>query len=326
MLRRYLSGFLTYNPELSALERILPYQTMATITNSPSGKTLEQKDFPNQARKEGGTKRASGRGLVREAHKLLGSLDYDPTVTLRDVDNCLRLGDAFDEGKKARAAAMIKHTKFEEFMAEYLASSSLLINGRADIGSLEGMSPLSYVTAKLAAISERMDSPPGPPYVVKYFCDQHPPFVDNSPIPPPVTMMASLVGQLLTQMIENEVDIDLSMLTKRDWQEVEKPSLKVLCRIFRELTDQLPPNSVVLCILDDLAQYEIGPFMDDTDTIARRLTRLAARHDQIVFKLLVTCRGRALEISKYFINQTADLGEEVEPDDSDSWTMRAMGA
>lgn len=283
MLRRCLSSSVTCNAEVSTLERISPHQTMATITNSPSGKTVEQKDFPygqHEARKEGGTKRASSKGLRREAHKLLGSLNYDPSVMSRDVDYYLRLGEAFEEGKKARAAAMIKHAKFEEFMAEYLASSSLLINGRADIDSLEGISPLSYVAAKLAAISERVNSPSGPPYVVKYFCNQHPPFVDSSTIPSPVTMMVSLVGQLLTQMIENEVDVDLSVLTKRDWQDVEKSNLRVLCRIFRELTNQLPPKSVVLCILDDLAQYKIGPFMDDTDTITRRLTRLAAGHDQ----------------------------------------------
>lgn len=130
MLRRCLGSLVTHNAEVSTPKRISPYQTMATITNSASGKSIEQKGSPHsrhEAHKEGGTKRASGRGLIREAHKLLGSLDYDPSVTSRDVDYSLRLGEAFDEGKKARAAAMIKHAKFEEFMAEYLASSSLLI-------------------------------------------------------------------------------------------------------------------------------------------------------------------------------------------------------
>ncbi|KAI0548227.1 hypothetical protein F4679DRAFT_551685 [Xylaria curta] len=313
----------------NAQEHIPAYQNVATIMDSLSGQTIEPKgSAPDQLTTGKGSKskRASSGEVAQEARKLLRSLRYDPSITASDVDNCLKLGEAFDEGKKARAAAMITNSRFEEFMAEYLASSSLLINGREDISSTDGISSLSYVTAKLARISEKLESSLGSPYVVKYFCNQHPPFSDDSGIPSPVTMMVSLVGQLLAQMIEKGRDVNLSMLTKRDWQKVEKSNLKLLCNIFRELLDQLPPRSVVLCIIDDLAQYEIEPFMDDTGTIIRRLTRLVAEYDQIVFKLLVTCQGRALEISKYFINQTVDLAAEVEPEDSDLWKISAMDA
>ncbi|KAI1734073.1 hypothetical protein F4680DRAFT_365004 [Xylaria scruposa] len=311
----------------NAQEHIPAYQTVATIADSLSGQTFEPRGSAlDQLRTGKGSKgkRASSGEPAQKARKLLRLLRYDPNITFPDVDNCLKLGEAFDEGKKARAAAMITNSRFEEFMAEYLASSSLLINGREDVSSTDGISSLSYVTAKLARISEKMESPLGSPYVIKYFCNQHRPFFDDSGIPSPVTMMVSLVGQLLAQMIEKGLDVNLSMLTERDWQRVEKSNLKLLCNIFRELVDQLPPGSVVLCIIDDLAQYEIEPFMDDTNTIIRRLTRLVAGQDQTVFKLLVTCQGRALEISKYFISQTVDLTAEIEPEDSDSWKISAM--
>lgn len=268
---------------------------------------------------------ATSMNQPREARKLLEILRYDSSIASDDIRNCLGLGKAFEEDKKARAAEMITNPRFEEFMATYLASSSLLINGRADMSSAEGLSPLSYVAAKLARISETLNSPLGKPYVVKYFCNQHPPFVDNLGISPPIAMMTSLVGQLLSEMINNGLHIDLSALTKRDWQKIEKPDLKILCNIFRDLTYQLPPGSVVLCIIDDLAQYEIGPFMNDTDYVIRKLTRLVAGHDQVVFKLLVTCQGRAMDTSRYFINQTVDLVAEVEPQDSDSWRISTMG-
>ncbi|KAI0860877.1 hypothetical protein F4860DRAFT_190409 [Xylaria cubensis] len=316
-----------YSVDGNAQEHIPAYQTAATVMDSLSGQTIEPKGRALEQLRtgEGSSRRASSGELAQKARKLLRSLRYDPSITSSDVDNCLELGEAFDEGKKARAAAMITNPRFEEFMAQYLASSSLLINGREDMSSTDDISSLSYVTAKLARISETMESPLASPYVIKYFCNQHPPFFDDSGIPPPVPMMLSLVGQLLAQMIEKGLDVNLSMLTKRDWQRVEKPNLKLLCNIFRELVDQLTPRSVVLCIIDDIAKYEIGPFMDDTETVIRRLTRLVAAQDQIVFKLLVTCQGRALEVSKYFINQTVDLTAEVEPDDSDSWKISAMG-
>ncbi|KAI0442771.1 hypothetical protein F4803DRAFT_562076 [Xylaria telfairii] len=317
-----------HGAEGATLERILAYRTISTIADSASDQTIEPTDSAHshlEVQKGSRAKRTSTKDLAKQARKLLESLHYDPRITSGDVDNCLKLGEAFDEGKTARSAAMIRNSRFEEFMAGYMASSSLLVNGRADISSTDGLSPLSFVTAKLAKISETMDSPLGSPYVIKYFCNQHSPFLDDSGVPSPVTMMASLVGQLLAQMIEKELDVDLSALAKRDWQKVENLNLKVLCNIFRELTYQLPTKSVVLCIIDDLAQYEINPFIADTDAIIRRLTRLVTGNDQIVFKLLVTCQGRALEISKYFVNQTVDLVEEVEPDDSDSWRISIMG-
>ncbi|KAJ3557896.1 hypothetical protein NPX13_g9836 [Xylaria arbuscula] len=260
-----------------------------------------------------------------EARKLLETIRYDSRIASDDLYNCLESGEAFEEGKKARAAAMITNPRFEEFMAENLASSSLLINGRMDMASAEGISPLSYVAARLAKISETISSPSGSPYVVKYFCSQHPPFSDNSGMSPLVVLMSSLVGQLLSQMIDKKLDIDLSEMTRRDWHKIEQLDLKVLCNVFRHLTYQLPPNSVVLCIIDELAKYEIGPLMNDTDYVAKRLTRLVAGHDQIVIKFLVTCQGRALDIGKYFVNQTVDLVGEVEPDDSDSWRISVMG-
>jgi hypothetical protein len=251
-------------------------------------------------------------------------LSYDPSITTNDVDACLRLGETLDEYKKARSAAMIGHPRFIKFMAEHLASSSLLVNGREDLSSTEGLSSLSFVAAKLARISEGMVSPSESAYVVKYFCNQRPCFMQESAASPPTTMMASLVGQLLTQMSKKKIEIDLSNLSKGDWQKVEKLNLKALCNTFYELTCQLPPKSILLCIIDDINQYEIAPLMKETDVVIRRLTRLAAGHHDIVFKLLVTCQGRALEVSKYFVDQTMDMDEEIEPDDSSSWRISTL--
>ncbi|KAI0183505.1 hypothetical protein EV127DRAFT_446927, partial [Xylaria flabelliformis] len=211
-----------YSVDGNAQEHIPAYQTAATIMNSLPGQTIEPKGRAlDQLRTgEGSSRRASSGEPAQKSRKLLRSLRYDPNIASSDVDNCLELGEAFDQGKKARAAAMITNPRFEEFMARYLASSSLLINGREDMSSTDDISSLSYVTAKLARISETMESPLGSPYVIKYFCNQHPPFFDDSGVPPPVTMMLSLVGQLLDQMIEKGLDVNLSMLTKRDWQRV----------------------------------------------------------------------------------------------------------
>ncbi|KAI0410963.1 hypothetical protein F5X98DRAFT_358392 [Xylaria grammica] len=313
----------------SETERIVSHQAVTAIADLPSGQVLEPKDISTQIhtgqRQNRGGKKSPTRDRARGARELLRLLNYDSNITTEDVNSCLILGGALSEDKKAKAAAMIKNAAFREFMAEYLASSYLLVNGRADLSSTEGLSPLSLVAAKLVRISEEIDSPSGSPYVVKYFCNQHPPFLEQSAISPPMAMMASLIGQLLSRMIEEKLDVDLSMLTEDAWQSIEDLNLKVLCDIFQELTYQLPPKSVLLCIIDELTRYEIAPLTKETCAIIKRLTRLARRHEQLVFKLLVTCQGRELDISRYFASETVDLDAEVEPDDSSSWRISTIG-
>ncbi|KAI0427952.1 hypothetical protein F5Y09DRAFT_314759 [Xylaria sp. FL1042] len=303
------------------------YHTMAAIESL----TSDQKDESNgdsyysAGRQNRGSKRAFARDSVRRAEKLLQLLRYDPGAISADVNTCLELGEALNEDKKAHAATTIQNTRFREFMTGNLESSSLLINGRVDLSSTEGLSSLSFVAAKLVRISETIDSPSTSPYVVKYFCKQHPPFLSESAVSPPIAMMASLVGQLLAQMIRKTLDVDLSILTRDKWKKTENFKLKTLWDIFQELTYQLPSQSVLLCIIDDIGMYEIAPLSKETEAIIRGLARLVPKHDRIVFKLLVTCEGRALDISKYFMNQTVDLVTEVEPDEAASWRISRLG-
>ncbi|KAI1274635.1 hypothetical protein F5Y07DRAFT_410066 [Xylaria sp. FL0933] len=305
--------------------------TVHHTTTAIEGATSYQKDELNkyshhsESGQGRGSKRAFIRDSVRKADRLLRLLKYDPGAISADVNTCLKLGEALNDEKKTRAATMIQNAKFREFMAGNLVSSSLLINGRVDLSSAEGLSPLSFVAAKLVRISETTDSPSASPYVVKYFCKQHPPFLGQSAVSPPVAMMASLVGQLLAQMIEETLDLDLSMLTRDKWKKVEQLNLKTLCDIFQELTYQLPSQSVLLCIIDDIGVYEIAPLVKETDTVIRGLAGLVPRHEQTVFKLLVTCEGRALDISKYFMNQTVDLVTEAEHDEAASWRISTIG-
>ncbi|KAI0198182.1 hypothetical protein F4808DRAFT_265975 [Astrocystis sublimbata] len=326
MLRTGLSLYQGNNrtEETNNVVHLLLQQTDATTSDSSFDHALEpvSKLHGNlETREQSAVASTYGVSLVIQL------LCYDPSITSSDVDTCFESGLALDEMKKARAAALAIHPKFEEFMSGDLMSSALLINGRADLSATEGISPLSFVMANLVRVSEQMKSLQARPYVVKYFCSQHPPFYDSSGSPSPVTrtIMATLVGQLLDEMTERGIEIDLSELNERDRKRVRNLRLKVLIKIFRILTFQIPPKSVLLCIIDDLSRYEIGSHFNDVHEIVGKLTQLVKDHDKMTFKLLVTCEGRALEISQYFTDQTVDLAEEVEPADSDSWKLSRMG-
>lgn len=46
--------------------------------------------------------------------------------------------------------------------------------------------------------------------------------------------------------------------------------------------------------------------------------------EQQVFKLLVTCQGHALEVSRFFAGHTMDIEEDIDGDDTAEWTMSTM--
>lgn len=248
------------------------------------------------------------------AKHLLELLEYDPQSIGRDTTTCFHQTQLLDEQAETRAAAMIRNKKFKTY-SEVNCSTFLLVNGHIDLAAAEGSSPFSFMVAKLARNSEK----PGSAFVVKYFCDQHRPNIDVSSLSPGLRMMVSLNGQLVTQMIERGIEVDLSFLTQVGWQQVAKKKLSILCIIFRELKNQLPTNGVLLCLLDEVSQYETALYERDTDVVLRKLTRLVGMQDKLIFKLLVTCQGRALGISKYFVDHTLDLDESVEVDDLLSW-------
>lgn len=250
-------------------------------------------------------------------------LRYDPDIVLTDTEMCLGLGAALADVEKARAAALVDNPTFKAFMTKATSCSALLVNGNADLSSAEGLSPLSLVAAKLAQISEKNEINQG--LTLRYFCAQHSPYgTEHQTSSPAEILMASLTGQLVNHMLSRSIEVDLSFLTPENWDVLANLNLKVMCTVFYELVDQLPPKTILLCILDEVALYETGAPKHGTDTVVRRLVRLAEASGEIVFKLLITCRGRALGIDQYFTGNTLDLDEEVEVEDSSTWRIASM--
>lgn len=265
----------------------------------------------------------SYQGDLERAKRLLDVLRYNPDVVLKDTEMCLSLGAALAEADKARAAALIGNSTFKAFMTS-TSSGTLLVNGNEDLSSAEGVSPLSLVAARLAQISERNETPKS--LTLRYFCAEHNPYgTEHETLSPAQTMMASLTGQLVSHMLSRSMEVDLSFLSQEDWDLFGNLNLKVMSTVFLELQQQLPSKTILLCILDEVALYETGIPKQDTDAVIRRLVRRVEASDEVIFKLLVTCRGRALDMGKYFIRNTLDLDEVVEAEDSSTWRIASMG-
>lgn len=254
---------------------------------------------------------------TNDVRKLLELIQFGLDQVSNDIETCLRLGDAMNETSKAKAAKLIQNQVFKAFMTTDLFSTPLLVNGNEDMSCAEGLSPYSLVAARLTQVSEQAESTFG----IAYFCSEHRPYGNDSTVPVLVGMMASLVGQLITQLLDNGATLDLSFLDEISWNNLKKLKLKALCAVFEELTRQIPGDNVLFCILDEISLYETGLLRQDTDAVLRRLTRLTRRRKEIIFKLLVTCRGRAVDIVQYFTGHVLDMDDSVEADDSSTWQI-----
>lgn len=255
------------------------------------------------------------------AKELLDILNYDSAHTLRSLETCLEIGNRLDDRGKARACAMVDSDKLKAWLAENECSSCLLVNGRCDMEALEGQSPLSFVDAQLVQTLERI----GKGLVISHFSSVDKDTEVASYQSPTTRMMASLVNDLLHQMVTRGFEVDVSFLTKRDRKKMRNFDLDTLCIAFREFIMQLPNDTVLVCILDEIVLYETSSLSAEVDAIVRRLTRLVTRPSQAVFKLLVTSRGRSLDFHKYFKDKDIlDLPADIEVDDSALWKIRNL--
>lgn len=91
------------------------------------------------------------------------------------------------------------------------------------------------------------------------------------------------------------------------------------------LTQQLPAESLLLCVIDETGRYEIWMLAEAIRDVMRRPTRLMSGTHGILFKLLATSQGRALRIGEFFEGRTLGLEGEVEPDDAAGWKIASMG-
>jgi hypothetical protein len=259
---------------------------------------------------------------TKGAKRLLKLLQYDPEPGKIDLRTCLQLGDTLDDQAKSRASAMVQSDEFRIWLAEDTSSRSLLVNAHLDLEAAEAHSPLSVVDAELVKAFEDLESV----FVVNYFCSLHTENIDPSRASSSIGMMASLVGQLVTQMLDKDIEVDMSFLGKTGFKRVENEDLDILCIIFRELTLQLPAKTLLVCVLDEVSLYETLSLERDTNAVMRRLTRLLTKPMEAVFKLLVSCRGQSLDFQQYFENiDILDLQEDTEVDDSAMWKIRNIG-
>lgn len=215
------------------------------------------------------------------------------------------------EDEKARAAILVAHRQLKSWLHK-TTSCSLLVNGNVNLEAAEGESCLSFVDAQLVRIVTQSDA-----FVLSYFCA-----FDAQNDAGAAGVLASFVEQLLTQMLSRGMIVDLSFLRSEQWDALERWDGLILYIVLKELVAQLSDGSVLVCVLDEMTLFETKALGDETDEVMRRLKRLASGSENVIFKLLVTCRGRALDFHQYFDKEEVlEMEEEIEMNDMADWKI-----
>ncbi|KAK7912143.1 hypothetical protein PG985_014624 [Apiospora marii] len=260
--------------------------------------------------------------------QLLDAIRYDPEVIAKDIQVTIQRGMALDEQPKAVAASLVAHSRFDAYFGPAggaggePSSSTLLANGHLDAVYSDGVSPLGLVVAEVARATAGRRAA----YVVSYFCERHRPGLfaaasssgaSTSATSPVGAVVASFIGQLLAQMEDQQLQPDFAFLKDEDWPRLRQGRLNALCVVFVKLVGQLPPGSVLLCMIDGASLYETAALGADMEALIRRLVRLVESQGHLVYKMLVTCRTRAKGIARYF-EQGCVLNLDGDVEEADS--------
>ncbi|WDK23004.1 hypothetical protein CGRA01v4_14295 [Colletotrichum graminicola] len=282
----------------------------------------------NQLERKMANDKAESEANRSDLYQILG---YDENSVQQDIASCLRHGYRLEEKRKSKAASLFQHRDFRAFMGQSKASTCLLVNGRDDLAASDGISPLSLAMAELMRISQATGPEMGQSFVIAFFCGEHRPRYSPDPNvawhSSVIGLIASLIGQLLQQMTDKGARIDLSFLTDSKWRKLTRLEPKMLCVLFKKLVKQMPPGTVVLCIVDEAAIYETGGLQPHLISIMDKLLQLVRSFADgpAIFRLLVTCQDRAVAVSQYFGDHILDLPETVDENDSAQYVLSRIG-
>lgn len=216
---------------------------------------------------------------VPSPEELLYLLHVPLEHEVADLEFVLRQSKEFDAMSKSYGAIVMSNPRFQQWV---VASETDLVyvEGHLDSSSFGKTSPVSYFCANLALLFR--DSATS--ITLHFFCGQH--MASNDDMQGPRGLIRSLLSQLLQISPSASLNgVDLTCFN----DDHEIISMADLCQMFELLLRQLPVQSTVFCIIDDLSRFEKDCWDEDYWHFLRMLgTLIIGQESGIRFKVLIT--------------------------------------
>ncbi|KAI9704611.1 MAG: hypothetical protein M1820_005524 [Bogoriella megaspora] len=225
--------------------------------------------------------------------ELLLNLNYESSITRRDMDANLSTIWRLPQTVQDRAVAVAQHGKLRAWIKD-TGSSAFFINGNS--------TPISFISARLLKSihdsNEMLDPDERKTFALSFFCENHTKQADVDA--GPIGLMHSIIAQLL-------LCYDFNLKFMRRLQKVDYSDVTHLSKIFRSLILQLPQAGVIFCVLDSVTAFEERTtYREDMEFVVDELASIAedGGDDQCVFKLLLTSPGNSKRLYQKLQNQS----------------------
>ena len=210
---------------------------------------------------------------------LLSILSFDSHTIRRDVEDALRQVTAIPLSDQDRTAAIIQHDSMDRWLKD-ADSGALLVHGNCR--RHDGICPTTIASALLVSFFVKFRN-----FITLYwFCGSH----ANGPSCNALGMVQSLICQLLHV---SSLDYKLDKQHKSDIKDLKK-----MLELLKKLLQQVPNDTVVVCIIDGISHYEGEHQHGDTCRTIRRLVRLTRAGGEPVLKLLITSPTRTVHVHR----------------------------
>ena len=236
--------------------------------------------------------------------QLLTELDHEDSVLEQDVEAKLKTIWALPRRDQDRVVAIMRSHKLQKWITG-TSSSALFLNANHK-GSMR-QQPTSFISAKLVdSITPSLSTTLPDPHLtlpLAYFCGEH--LQDEDPDSGPDGMMRNLLSQLLLSY----PSFDLHTI-QRMQQSLDYTSVSDLCDIFDLLIAQLPPYTVVFCIIDSVSFYENSASVcEEAQVAVQALVDVVERtkDNGCVFKLLLMSAWNSRVLYKDMLDQEEDV-------------------
>lgn len=226
---------------------------------------------------------------------LLNILNISAEAPSEDFRRLHRACQSVEPSDSQIAQGVFEGARFSKWFDED-DSAALFIEGGPILADLGRFASLTLMSCLLIKYLEGKE----PAISIYHFCGRH--ISSRDPIQGPQGLMRSLIFQVV-RLFDSQVN--LSFATSHRYREqLKSHSIRTLCECFASIIKQLPPETVLFCIIDNIDCFEKPQWAEDCRFVIREIQDLLYE-DEVgpVFKLLVTSPGRSRYVGATFTSQ-----------------------
>jgi hypothetical protein len=216
-------------------------------------------------------------------------LDVDVNFPKHDLDHIMRAGRSTELEADLAAQEIIEADVFNTWLNS-ADSTALFVGGASALNSSRTITPMSIVSGNVIEFYADVHEAT----TIHFFCGRN----DSSTgsLSGPYGMIRSLICQILWHF---PIQLDF-ISSPRYRQQLENHDFFTLCDCLEKVVQRLPPQAVVICVIDSICFFEKARWTDNLQKAVNILLNIVDDDETPMFRLLVTSPRRTRYVADLF--------------------------